>query len=77
MLVKRTFKNQITIPKKIMKCFENIEYFDISVQGNKIILRPVEIREKDTLTNIREKIKALGLKEEDILRAIRWARRQS
>jgi len=76
MLAKRTFKNQITIPKQIIERFPNVEYFNVYAQDNEIILRPVEIKEKKPgLMKIREKIKALGLKEEDITEAIRWARR--
>jgi bifunctional DNA-binding transcriptional regulator/antitoxin component of YhaV-PrlF toxin-antitoxin module len=76
MLTKRTFKNQITIPKQIIERFGNVEYFDVSARNNEIILRPVEIKEKGQyLSQAREKIKALGLKEDDITEAIRWARR--
>ena len=77
MLVKRTFKNQITIPKQIMEKFPDVEYFDASLEDERIVLRPVEIKEKKALlSKVREKIKALGLREEDITEAIRWARKK-
>jgi hypothetical protein len=76
MLVKRTFKNQVTIPKQIMEKFPDVEYFNVSLEDDEIVLRPVEIKEKSLLlTKVKEKIKALGLKEEDITEAIRWARK--
>jgi len=77
MLVKRTFKNQITIPKQIMEKFPDVEYFNVSLEDGEIVLRPVEIKEKrPLLTKVREKIKALGLQEEDITEAIRWVRKK-
>ena len=77
MLVKRTFKNQITIPKQIMEKFPDVEYFSVSLGDDGIVLRPVEIKEKKALlSKVREKIKALGLREEDITEAIRWARKK-
>jgi hypothetical protein len=76
MLVKRTFKNQVTIPKQIMEKFPDVEYFNVSLEDDEIVLRPVEIKEKSLLlTKVKEKIKALGLKEEDITEAIKWARK--
>jgi hypothetical protein len=75
MLAKRTYKNQITIPKGIMKAFPRIEYFDVSQRGNAIVLRPVEAKPAgDRLAAIRSKVKALGLTESDLEAAIRWAR---
>ena len=77
MLCKRTSKNQITLPKKIMEDFKDVEYFEVTSEGDKIVLRPVEIRPKGEvfLSKIREKISSLGISEKDIEEAIRWARR--
>jgi len=75
MLAKKTSKNQLTLPKSIAGEFEGIDYFDISVQDNTIILKPVRITAVEpTLENVRDKMKALGLKDEDVKKAIRWAR---
>ena len=43
MLAKKTSKNQITIPKKIAESFPDVEYFDIRVEGDKILLAPAKI----------------------------------
>lgn len=76
MLAKKTYKNQITIPKEALKGLEEIEYFDVCAQGGQIVLKPVVISgQGERLGRIREKIKALGLTERDIDDAIRWARR--
>jgi len=78
MLCKRTYKNQITLPKKIMEEFGDVEYFEVEAQNNKIILKPVEISpiKTSSLSQIRRKISSLGLTEEDIEKAIKWARKK-
>ena len=77
MLAKRTFKNQITIPKEIISKFGNVEYFDVKAEEGEIVLRPVEILPREfRLTGIRKKIKSLGLTEKDIEEAIKWARKE-
>ncbi len=77
MLAKKTSKNQLTLPKDIVKSFPGVEYFDIKVEGNKIVLTPVKIVPADrTLESIREKMKKLGITEEDVSKAIRWARKR-
>ena len=76
MLAKRTYKNQVTIPKAVMDAFPGIEYFDVVKRQNAIVLRPVDPRPNGSRTvAIRAKIKALGLTERDVDAAIRWARR--
>ncbi|MBI5207287.1 MAG: AbrB/MazE/SpoVT family DNA-binding domain-containing protein [Candidatus Firestonebacteria bacterium] len=77
MLCKKTFKNQITLPKKIIANFGNVEYFDIQSEENKIILYPVMINTMTdiSLSRIREKISSLGLTEKDMESAIKWARK--
>ena len=75
MLVKKTSKNQITLPKEIIKNFPDIEYFEAKVEGEKIVLIPVKVIPANiTLEKIREKIKNLGITEEDVKEAIKWAR---
>ncbi|MBI4064221.1 MAG: AbrB/MazE/SpoVT family DNA-binding domain-containing protein [Elusimicrobia bacterium] len=77
MIAKRTYKNQITLPKEIISLFGDIEYFDVQKRGDEIVLRPVEIKAKgEALAAIRGKVKKLGLTEKDIDAAIRWARQK-
>ena len=76
MLAKRTYKNQVTIPKAVIEAFPGIEYFDVHRRGQEIVLRPVEIRSpSEALERIRDKIAALGITGHDIEAAVRWARR--
>ena len=77
MLCKRTVKNQITLPKKIMNNFGDVRYFEAEAKVNKIILIPVKITpaKELNLSNIRKKILSLGMTEKDIEKAIVWARK--
>ena len=72
MLVKKTSKNQITLPKEIIKNFPDIEYFEAKVEGEKIVLIPVKVIPANITL---EKIKNLGITEEDVKEAIKWARK--
>lgn len=75
MLAKKTVKNQITLPKAIVNKIPDTEYFEVSLRGEDIVLRPVQIEGSGArLGKVRAKIKALGLTEKDIEDAIRWAR---
>ena len=75
MLAKKTVKNQITLPKAIVDKIPDTEYFEVSLRGEEIVLKPVRIESSDArLSRVRAKIKALGLTEKDIDEAIRWAR---
>ena len=76
MLCKRTVKNQITLPKKIMDKFDECEYFEVKAEVDRIILIPVKLvsLKDNPLTAVRQKIFSLGLSERDISDAIKWAR---
>ncbi len=77
MLAKKTSKNQLTLPKEIVKSFPDTEYFDVSVKDRKIILMPVRIIPADaTLEGIRDKIQKLGITEGNVSEAVKWARKK-
>jgi len=72
---KWTAKNQLTLPKRIVKEFEGIEYFDADVRDGQIILAPVKMQRVDAnLEGIRKKINKLGITSDDIAMAVQWAR---
>ena len=75
MLAKITSKNQITIPKKIINQIPQTQYFDVELKEGIIQLRPLKIYGTD-LGQIRSKIKKLGLKENSVAEAIKWARKK-
>ncbi len=73
MLAKITSKNQITIPKKIIDQIPDVDYFDVELKGGTILLRPLRFYDTD-LEKIRAKFKKLGLKQNSVAEAIKWAR---
>ncbi|HOP61534.1 MAG TPA: AbrB/MazE/SpoVT family DNA-binding domain-containing protein [Candidatus Saccharicenans sp.] len=78
MLCKKTYKNQITLPKKIMENLEDVEYFEVHVEDGKIILEPVKMTPvgEGSLEKVRKKMAELGLSEQDVEEAIEWARKK-
>lgn len=77
MLAKRTYKNQITLPKEVLKDFSGVEYFDVSAKDGKILLDPVSVVPSGKrLAAVREKVRSLGLTEKDLEDAVRWARKR-
>lgn len=75
MLAKKTSKNQLTLPKEIVREFPDTDYFDVSVKDRNIILMPVRIAPAGaTLESVKDKIKKLGLTEKDVTEAVAWAR---
>lgn len=78
MLAKKTSKNQLTLPKEIVKHFPDTEYFDVTVEKSKILLTPVTITPAHPLLDdIRKKMKKLGITESDVEKAVVWSRRKS
>jgi hypothetical protein len=73
MLAKITSKNQITIPKKIIDQVPDVDYFDVQLKNGLILLKPLRFYETD-LEKIRAKMKKLGLKENVVPEAVKWAR---
>ena len=76
MLAKKTSKNQITLPRDIAKNFPDTIYFDVVMENNQILLKPVTIVPSQSgLEKVRLKMKKLGMTEKDVGEAITWARR--
>jgi bifunctional DNA-binding transcriptional regulator/antitoxin component of YhaV-PrlF toxin-antitoxin module len=73
MLAKMTSKNQITIPKKIVEQLQDVRYFDVDLKDGIVQLKPLKIYDTN-LEKIRSKTKKLGLKENSVSEAIKWAR---
>jgi hypothetical protein len=73
MLAKLTAKNQITIPKDVLSKLPKVEYFDMEYKDGVILMKPVKVVDAD-LAGIRKKIQKLGLSEECVAEAVRWAR---
>lgn len=73
MLAKLTAKNQITIPKKIIDQIPQVRYFDVELNGEVVVMKPLKTYDTD-LEKIRSKIKKLGLKPDCVAEAVKWAR---
>ena len=71
MSAKRTSKNQITLPKAVVTRFPECVYFDVTTDGNSIVLRPLQRSRAD---DARAKLDELGIGEQDVADAIAWAR---
>ncbi len=71
MLAKKTVKNQITLPKKIIDNFPNVEYFEVRAENDRIVLKPLRADRGD---EVRKKLKSLKISEKDIAAAVSWAR---
>jgi hypothetical protein len=75
MLVKKTSKNQITLPKAIVRQLPDVDYFEVSVRKSEVVLKPVVITaSSERLKTVRARIRAMDLTEKDVREAIRWAR---
>ncbi|MBG7602207.1 MAG: AbrB/MazE/SpoVT family DNA-binding domain-containing protein [Gammaproteobacteria bacterium] len=73
MLAKMTSKNQVTLPKAVVSKVAVSDYFDIEVEGGRIVLTPVRLQKADA---VRNKLEALGINESDVADAVAWARGQ-
>ena len=74
MLAKKTVKNQITLPKAVVSRFTEVEYFDVSTDGESIVLRPLR---KSRADEVRARLAELGINEQDVADAVEWARKAS
>ena len=75
MLAKKTSRNQVTLPKKIVEELPETDYFDVTLRGGAVVLRPVTARNPvSRLAAVRRKIRSHGLTSRDITRAVEWAR---
>lgn len=71
MLAKKTSKNQITLPKRIIAEFPDVEYFDVVEENGVILLKPLRPSRTD---QVRRKLADLGIQPEDVDDAVQWAR---
>ena len=66
-----TDKNQITLAEGLLANFPDADCFEVAIEDGRIVLTPFPIVTAD---DVRLKIGALGITEEDVQEAIRWAR---
>ena len=74
--IKLSSKNQITLPRSVVKHFPGTEFFEVALADNMVTLRPAHMEvHGETLKKVRDKIKNLGLDQSIILEAIEDARK--
>jgi hypothetical protein len=71
MLAKLTVKNQLTLPKAIITRFKGVEYFDVSTDDSAITLKPLR---PSRIEEVWTHLEKLGITEQDVSDAVRWAR---
>jgi hypothetical protein len=74
MLAKKTVKNQITLPKAVVTRFSGVDYFDVSTDGECIVLRPLQ---RSRAEEVRARLVELGIDEKDVTAAVSWAREKA
>ncbi len=72
MIAKKTSKNQLTLPKKAVERFPDVEYFDVRVDDVQITLVPVR---PGQLQQVQARLEQLGISDRDVREAVSWARR--
>jgi hypothetical protein len=72
MIAKKTSKNQLTLPKKVVERFPDVEYFDVRVDDAQITLVPVR---PGQLQQVQARLEQLGISGQDVRDAVAWARR--
>jgi len=73
MLTKKTSRNQITLPKAIVRHFPDVDYFDVREEDGRIVLLPVRPNQADA---VRERLAGMGISEKDVEEAVRRVRSQ-
>ncbi len=71
MLAKLTSKNQLTLPKAVIRQFPGAEYFEVRAENGQIVLVPARVSAADA---VRDKLEALGITESNVVDAVKWAR---
>ncbi|MFY9974542.1 MAG: AbrB/MazE/SpoVT family DNA-binding domain-containing protein [Chromatiaceae bacterium] len=71
MLAKKTSKNQLTLPKAVVANYPDVEYFDVRDEDGRIVLVPLRANQAEA---VREKLAQLGIRDEDVDAALKWAR---
>lgn len=72
-LAKKTSKNQITLPKEVVKRFPGVEHFEVVAEDERIVLVPLR---RSRARDVRAKLAELGIAEKDVNAAVAWARRR-
>ena len=66
-----TGDNQLTIIDGVLGEFQYGDYFEVVIDNGRIVLTPIE---PDSIEAVWARIEALGITEDDVVDAVKWAR---
>ncbi len=77
MLCRISPKNQITLPRELLREFQGRDYVDARLEDGRIILEPMIVRPVETrqLAEIRDRVRDAGLEESAVPALVEEARR--
>jgi len=75
-LTKKTTKNQLTIPKALLDQLPQTDYFDAEVVSDALVLRPVKVVPMVDIDRVRDRLEQAGVGQDEVKRAVKWARKK-
>ncbi|MBN2465852.1 AbrB/MazE/SpoVT family DNA-binding domain-containing protein [candidate division WOR-3 bacterium] len=74
MLIKKTARNQVTLPKSLLGKLAPTDYFEAEVAGDVLVLRPVKVVEMVDIDKVRDRLRRRRVKAAEVEKAVSWAR---
>lgn len=71
MLVRLTSGNRLALPETVLTSCKGTEHFDVTEENGRIVLTPVW---PDRAGAVRSSLADRGIGEDDVARAVAWAR---
>lgn len=70
-LAKRSSDNQLTLPQAVVELLGPADVYDVICEEGRIVITPVS---SSAASAVRSRLEGQGLREEDVVDAVRWAR---
>jgi virulence-associated protein VagC len=70
-LAKRSSDNQLTLPQAVVELLGPADVYDVICEEGRIVITPVS---SSAASAVRSRLEEQGLREEDVVDAVRWAR---
>lgn len=67
-LAKRSSDNQLTLPQAVVELLGPADVDDVICEEGRIVITPV------SASTVRSRLEEQGIREEDVVDAVRWAR---
>lgn len=75
LLIKKTARNQVTIPRELLGRLPSSDYFEADVAGDALVLRPVQVVEMVDLDKVRDRLRRRRVRVDEAEQAAGWARK--